>query len=41
MLKRKRVIIFGERDEIAGNTIQAVLEAAGAEVLFAHTKCFV
>ncbi|MBI4836974.1 MAG: hypothetical protein HY813_01035 [Candidatus Portnoybacteria bacterium] len=41
MLKGKKAIIFGERDEIPGNTIQAVLEAAGAEILFAHTKCFV
>ena len=41
MLKGKKAIIFGERDEISGNTIQTVLEAADAEVLSANTRCFV
>lgn len=41
MLDGKKVIVIGERDGIAGPAIEACLRAAGAEVAFTHTSCFV
>jgi glycine reductase len=41
MLKDKKTIVFGERDDIAGKAISACLLAAGAEILYETTACFV
>jgi betaine reductase len=41
VLKGKKVIIFGERDDIAGLAIRQCVEAAGAEVVYEATSCFV
>jgi glycine/sarcosine/betaine reductase complex component A len=39
--KGKRVIIFGERDGVPGPAIAACMVAAGAEVVYSVTECFV
>lgn len=41
MLKGKKALVFGERDDVAAASISACLEAAGAEVVFESTSCFV
>ena len=41
LLKGKKVIILGERDGIQGPSIAACMQAAGAEVLYSVTECFV
>ena len=41
MLQGKKVIIFGERDDISGTTISNCLKAAGAEIAYESTACFV
>lgn len=41
MLEGTRVIALGERDGISGPAIAACAEAAGAEVVFVATECFV
>ena len=41
VLRDKKAIIFGERDDVAGLTIRKCLEAAGAEVVYESTTCFV
>ena len=41
MLKDKKVIIFGERDDISGKTAGICLKAAGAEIIYESTACFV
>lgn len=41
MLPGKKAIVFGERDDVAALTIRACLEAAGAEVVYESTSCFV
>lgn len=41
MLRGKKVIIFGERDDVAAPAIRACVEAAGAEVVYEATTCFV
>jgi betaine reductase len=41
MFEGKKVIILGERDGVPGPAIALCMEAAGAEVLFAVTECFV
>jgi len=41
MLKDRKVIALGERDGIGGLAIAACAEAAGAEVAFVSTECFV
>lgn len=41
MFQRKKLIVLGERDGIAGTAIAACAEAAGADVAFAATECFV
>ena len=41
MLKGKKAIVFGERDDVAGPTIRTCVEAAGAEVVYEATSCFV
>jgi betaine reductase len=41
MFKDKKVIVLGERDGVPGPAIAACLEAAGAQVIFTATECFV
>ena len=41
MLQGKKVIAIGERDGISGPAIAACAKAAGADVVFAATECFV
>lgn len=40
-LKGKKAIIIGERDGVQGPSIAACLEAAGADIVFNITECFV
>ena len=40
-LKDKKAVIFGERDDVAALAIRACVEAAGAEVVYESTTCFV
>jgi betaine reductase len=40
-LKGKRAIIIGERDGVQGPSIAKCLKAAGANVTYAVTECFV
>jgi betaine reductase len=41
MLKGKKAIIVGERDGVPGPAIARCVLAAGGEVLFSTTECFV
>ncbi len=41
ILEGKKVIAIGDRDGVPGPAIQACVETAGAEVVFAATECFV
>ena len=41
MLQGKKAIVFGERDDISGTTIATCLRAAGCEILYEATACFV
>jgi len=41
MLKDKKVIVFGERDDVSGKTMARCLLAAGAEIIYESTACFV
>lgn len=41
MLTGKKIIVFGERDDISGTTVSACLQAAGAEIVYEATACFV
>ena len=41
MLDHRNVIIFGERDDVAGLAIRTCVEAAGARVVYESTSCFV
>lgn len=41
MLSGKKAIVFGERDDIPGKTVSECLTAAGAEVIYETTACFV
>ena len=40
-LENKKTIILGDRDGIPGPAIEACVRAAGAEVVFSTTECFV
>jgi glycine reductase len=40
-LKDKTAIVIGERDGVQGLSIAECLEAAGANVVYAVTECFV
>jgi len=40
-LKGKRVIAIGEREGVQGPSLKKLAEAAGAEVVFSVTQCFV
>ena len=41
ILKGKKVIAIGDRDGIPGPAIEDCVKAAGAEIVFASTECFV
>jgi betaine reductase len=41
VLKGKRVVAIGERDGVSGPAIEACVTAAGGEVVFAATECYV
>ena len=41
MLEGKKVAVFGERDDVAGLAVRNCVEAAGAEVVYETTSCFV
>ncbi len=41
MLSNKKIIAIGDRDGVPGPAIDACVEAAGAEVVFSTTECFV
>lgn len=40
-LKSKTAVVIGERDGVQGPSIVKCLEAAGANVVYAVTECFV
>ncbi len=41
MLEGKKIMVFGERDDISGKAVCTCLEAAGAEIVYEATACFV
>ena len=41
VFKGKRVIVIGERDGVPGPAIANCVTAAGAEVVYTTTECFV
>ena len=41
LFDKKKVVVLGERDGIAGPAIKACVEAANGEVVFSATECFV
>ena len=41
MLDGKKVIVLGERDGISGPAIAKCIAAAGGDVAFSSTECFV
>jgi betaine reductase len=41
MFKGKKVIVLGERDGVPGPVITELLTAAGADVIYSLTECFV
>jgi glycine reductase len=41
LLKGKKVAVFGERDDVAGLAVRKCVEAAGAQVVYETTSCFV
>ncbi len=41
MFDGKQVIVLGERDGISGGAISSCVEAAGGQVAFSATECFV
>ena len=41
ILKGLKVVIIGDRDGIPGQAIANCVKAAGAEVVFSSTECFV
>ena len=40
-LKDKKVIVFGERDDISGPSVRTCLKAASAIIVYEATACFV
>ncbi len=40
-LRDKKVAVFGERDDVNGAAIRSCVEAAGADVVYETTACFV
>ena len=41
LLKGKKAIVFGERDDIPAPTVSACLKEAGSEIVYESTACFV
>jgi glycine/sarcosine/betaine reductase complex component A len=41
MFDGKQVIAIGERDGVSGTAIEACVKAAGAQVAYVATECFV
>jgi hypothetical protein len=41
MLSGRKVIVFGERDDVTGPAVRECVSAAGGEVVFEATSCFV
>jgi len=41
MFKGKKAIVIGERDGVPGPAIAKCLSAAGAEIVYTTTECFV
>lgn len=41
MFDNRKVVALGERDGISGTSIAACIQAAGGEVAFTATECFV
>ena len=41
ILQGKKVAIFGERDDVAGLAVRHCVTAAGGEVVYETTSCFV
>jgi len=41
LLNGAKVVIIGDRDGIPGPAIDTCVKAAGAEVVFSSTECFV
>lgn len=41
IVKGKKVGVFGERDDVAGASIRACIEAAGGVIVYETTACFV
>lgn len=41
LLDAKKVAVFGERDDVTGLAIRKCVEAAGGEVVYEATSCFV
>jgi glycine reductase len=41
MLNGKKVAVFGERDDVSGSAVRKCVEAAGGEVVYETTSCFV
>jgi len=41
VLRAKKAILFGERDDIPGLSLRTCVEAAGAEVVYETTSCVV
>lgn len=37
----KKAAIFGERDDVSGVAVRKCVEAAGGEVVYEATSCFV
>ena len=41
MLENKKIIVLGERDDVAALAMRTCVEAAGARVFYESTSCFV
>jgi len=41
VLEGKKVAVFGERDDVAGLAVRNCVTAAGGEVVYETTSCFV
>ena len=41
VLAGRKVAVFGERDDVAGTAVRNCVTAAGAEVVYETTSCFV
>ncbi|SDI37839.1 Glycine reductase complex selenoprotein A [Alteribacillus bidgolensis] len=41
MIKDKKVFVLGERDGVPAPAIEECMKAAGAEIIYKDTQCFV